>query len=177
MKRQQVTASLIMAGAISVALTMGAGQPAHAADNTFTIVNHLTGKCLEASPYGDYHANGDLIIEETCNGQPEQRWATDGTGGAWFHLVNQRSSLCMDVQDGWRFDLGTVQQWECTSTRGMNWKATLVDPFSGGYAVVSQINDSTAMCLDDWYARNSAHGSTVTWHCSSKNDAQTFSFK
>lgn len=177
MKRPHIRAGMTAAGAVSLALTMGSAQTAHAVDNTFTIVSHLTGKCLEANPYGDYYANGDAIIEAACNGQLEQRWASNGVGGGWFHLVNQRSSMCIDVRDGWEFDLGEVQQWTFTSTRGMNWKATQVDPFSGGYSIRSQLNDHTAMCLDDWYARNAVHPVTNTWHCSPNNAAQTYSFR
>ncbi len=165
--------SIILIGIVSAALAVAIEQPAHATHELgFPMRNVLTGKCLASSPYDNYFANGNPIIQDTCNGEPEQRWSLVDVGNGFYHLVNQRSFMCMDVKDGYALDGGTVQQWTCTNTIGMNWRFYEIDSHS--IQVISQINPLTPMCLDAWSSRLLPHGDILTWHCSSNNGAQTF---
>jgi hypothetical protein len=166
-------AGTVLVTMVAAVLSVTVTTPAHAAGPSFKMVNYLTGKCVEVDHH-DYFANGALVIEEPCNGQPEQLWSSQGTGNGWYHLVNQRSFKCMDVHNGDKSDGGRVQQWACSSTSGQNWKTRTVDPFTGGQAVVSQLRDNRDLCLDAWYGRNHTLPEVNTWHCSTPNDAQTY---
>lgn len=117
MKRQPLLAGLLATGALLVF-----GAPAYA--DQYEIRNFGSGMCAGLNSW-EYFDNGAPVVQLTCDGSPEQLWAAVPVGDGYYMFVNARSGKCMDVRDGKNADWTPVQQWACTNTNGMKWRATV----------------------------------------------------
>jgi hypothetical protein len=161
----------LLAGVLSGTAVLVTGQPAQAAvPNYFAFTNYGSGKCAGLST-ADYYDNGARVIQQTCNGQPEQQWAPVGLGSGNYQWVNARSGKCMDVTDGKNADRTPIQQWNCTNTIGMSWHVYGPIPTPLPAQVVSRIG---GRCLDVAGGSGQDGAAIQTYHCTSGNTAQAW---
>ena len=174
MKSQRRIVGLLLVGAMSAAGFVAVGLPASAANGAYrTIVNSGSQKCAGLNPF-EYFNNGASVVQQTCNGQPEQNWAPVYLGGGNYQMVNQRSGMCLDVRDGVNADATQVQQWTCTNTPGMSWQVPGNFPKLTRGMVVSKIG---SRCLDV-RAGSLEDGAIIQiYHCTFSNNAQLWRFK
>jgi hypothetical protein len=157
----------------SVTVLAGAPSP----DGSFTIVNHASGKCVEVVPnsVGDYFANGNVIQQRTCDGNPTQRWflSTIRIGGLLAdHFVNRYTLQCLDVKDGSTLDRAVVQQWTCNpDATSMAWilGGTDLAPAARTFG-----NWNSNKCLDVADGSRSDFARLQQYSCTSNNTAQAF---
>jgi hypothetical protein len=143
MRVKRRIAGLFLGGVVAAAATVVFGQPAQAA-GYFSVVNYGSGKCAEVNRFGNPGANGELVVQRTCDGSDVQKWTRADVGGGVLMLVNKASGLCMDARDGVNADSTPVQQWACTGTTSMKWTIN-PDSLDGVHQVKSQIG---GRCLD-----------------------------
>lgn len=174
-KKLYTMTAAVLVTLVTAVLGLMAVTPAYADSPPFKMVNYLTGRCLQVYPVdGDYTANNAPVVDDPCTGQAQELWVSRGTGSGWFQLINQRGGKCMDVEDGYEFDLAAIQQYACKPITGQNWKTMVNDPFAGGKALITQVRGNRDECVDVWYGRNYEHYQVVTVHCTSPNEAQTY---
>ncbi len=117
---RRIAALLAVAGTlIAVAAT---AAPAHATYRQ--IANYGSGMCAGIRSF-EYYYNGATVVQQPCNGSPEQLWSNVPLGSGLHRFVNGRSGKCMDIRDGVNADRTVVQQWDCTNYNGMSWSATV----------------------------------------------------
>ncbi|MEU4213344.1 RICIN domain-containing protein [Streptomyces sp. NPDC026206] len=171
MNKRHSVAGVLLAVAVSGTAFSATGQPAQAAGpNYFAIVNYGSGKCAGLSP-AEYENNGARVIQQTCNGQPEQQWAPVALGGGNYQWLNARSGKCMDVTDGRNADRTPIQQWDCTNTSGMSWNVAGAIPTPLPVRVVSKIG---GRCLDVAAGSWEDGARIQTYRCTSGNTAQAW---
>ena len=117
---RRIAALVTVAG--TLAAVGAAGAPAYA--SYYQIANYGSGKCAGIRPF-EYYNNGATVVQQTCNGSPEQAWSDVPIGGGYHRFLNGRSGKCMDIRDGRNANRTPVQQWDCTNYWGMAWLATV----------------------------------------------------
>ncbi|WP_223146352.1 RICIN domain-containing protein [Streptomyces apricus] len=170
--RRRVVGCLV-SGAVSTTVFMAAGAPAQAAGGYYTFTNFGSGMCAGLDP-AHFFDNGARVVQQPCNGQPEQNWAPVAVGDDHHQWVNQRSGKCMDVTDGVNADGTPVQQWDCTRTNGMYWKVTGGIPAPVPTSVVSRIG---GRCLDVAGGSTTAGARIQIYHCTVPNAAQAWTVR
>ncbi len=169
MKHHRKIAGLLVAGALSAISVVAAEAPAYAAGAYHPIVNYGSGKCAGLSPL-DYYSNGARVVQQTCNGQPEQQWAPIPLGSRYYRFVNARSGMCMDVRNGKSADRTPVQQWTCTNTPGMSWYVASIPAI-----VPTQVRSKIAgKCLDVRGGSLQDGAAIQIYRCTSNNSAQSW---
>jgi Ricin-type beta-trefoil lectin domain-like len=168
-------AGLFLVGVLAAAATVVFGQPAQAAGGYYSIVNYGSGKCAEVNRFGSPLANGELVVQRTCDGSAVQQWAPVDAGGGVYELVNAYSGMCMDVRNGANANSTPVQQWTCTGTTSMKWTIN-PNSFTGVHQVLSRLGDEHR-CLDVRAGALFDGAQIQIYHCTGfGNSAQVWSF-
>jgi hypothetical protein len=127
------------------------------------IISASNGMCLQ--PMNKSMELGAAIVQEPCNGSPEQVWVWTLPNGdtAWIwgtapwvtHLMNGLSGLCLDARGPARN--GTpVQQWECDLGKKVNneiqisnenWEAMVPVGTPDKGSLVSRVSGTSNYCL------------------------------
>jgi hypothetical protein len=124
MRIRRAVAALVATSISAMGLVVAA-QPAQAyppAPGYILLQNAGSGLCVTVYP-GSPLLNGADVVQFGCHGWYEQWWKPVYVGNGYYHFVNYGSGKCLDVRDGVNADRTPVQQWDCTSTPGMAWKA------------------------------------------------------
>ena len=93
---RRVLKSLLLVCAVGALVGLSA-VPASAGpvSDPFPIKNVGNSKCLQ--PQGGSAAEFTPVVQEFCNGSPQQQWQYELIGGTRYHLINTFSHLCMNV--------------------------------------------------------------------------------
>jgi len=93
-------------------------QALPAGDDTVTLVNTASGKCLDVD--SSRKDDSAPIQQWSCNGGNNQRWRlTPGT--AESDVVGVDSGKCLDVPNGTAQPGLRIQQWTCAGTPNQRW--------------------------------------------------------
>ncbi|WP_223279682.1 RICIN domain-containing protein [Streptomyces sp. SDr-06] len=92
--------------------------------NTYTVVNELSGKCLDVS--GASTANGAAVIQYTCNGNTNQQLTLNPVvalgNGEDHQLVAVHSGKCVDVSNVSTTAGSLIHQWTCDPASALSTK-------------------------------------------------------
>jgi hypothetical protein len=108
--------TLLAVAVITTAAGLVVASSAQAEDPIVKLVSALNGKCLQPASLNE----GDVIIQQTCNGSRAQQWTVDAVSSTKVHLVNRASQYCLEVRDG-AFNGARVDQWGCSWISNENW--------------------------------------------------------
>jgi hypothetical protein len=121
------------------------GAVSAAAQASYHEIRNFGSQLCAGLNSNEYYYNGATVVQQPCNGSPEQMWAPDPSGSGYYRFINGRNGKCMDVRDGIDADRTPVQVWTCTATRGMSWRP----PFLPAWVPVQLKSGlSGARCLD-----------------------------
>ncbi|MFI1335282.1 RICIN domain-containing protein [Streptomyces sp. NPDC020845] len=91
---------------------------------TYTVVNALSGKCLDVS--GASMADGAAVGQYTCSGQPNQMFTLSpvtALGNGHDHqLVAVHSGKCVDVSNVSTQPRALIHQWICDPASALGTK-------------------------------------------------------
>ncbi|MFE0458593.1 RICIN domain-containing protein [Kitasatospora sp. NPDC058965] len=95
--------------------------------NTYTVVNALSGKCLDTT--GHATAAGTPLVQSTCTpGAPTQQWLADAVGSytdpanAGFTLVNLAAGLVVDVPNNSTSQGTQLALWSSNGGKNQTWQ-------------------------------------------------------
>ncbi|WP_171074927.1 RICIN domain-containing protein [Nonomuraea basaltis] len=103
----------------TTAVTAGIGltaAPAQAESEIVKLVSVQNGKCLQPKTLEE----GDVIVQQACNGTHAQQWLVQYLPRNKMHLKNRASGYCLEVRDG-AFNGARVDQWGCGNISNENW--------------------------------------------------------
>jgi len=109
----------------------------------FRLLNSATDQCADVS------TTGNEVVQEPCTGKPTEVWLAQQATPATFdvQLVNQSSSLCMDLQVRGEVPDGTAVVQNPCATKLISQRWAFV--FAGGVpGLVKVVNQSTGKCLE-----------------------------
>ncbi|MDF3145155.1 RICIN domain-containing protein, partial [Streptomyces sp. T21Q-yed] len=120
--------------------TCGSGQaqrfdfhPVSGATDTYTVVNHSSGKCLDISALST--ANGAAVQQWTCHGGTNQRFrlnAVTALGNSHdYQLVAVNSGKCVDVSNISTTADALVHQWTCDAASALTTKKNQIWRLTG----------------------------------------------
>jgi hypothetical protein len=148
----------LFATAASAALALSGALPAAAAGPNFTIFNYGSAMCIQPPP-GNLTI-GAQLVQEPCNGSPEQQWNTISLGSSKYRLVNQSTFGCMDAHGP--FTDGTpVDTWPCAGISNQVWSSSQVLPHSFSPFTLK----AGGKCLDVSGGSHSAGAVLQIWTC------------
>jgi hypothetical protein len=136
MRKLRVIA-LLFAVATATAAGLAVTSPAQAEDPIVKLVSAQNGKCLQPASLNE----GDVIIQQTCNGSPAQQWTVDSVSATAVHLVNRASQYCLEVREG-AFNGARVDQWECNWISNKKWGFGITNDLLG-----SQVSGTYSHCI------------------------------
>jgi len=92
--------------------------------DTYTVVNELSGKCLDVS--GASTADGAAVIQYTCNGATNQQFTLNpvtALGNSHdYQLVAVHSGKCVDVSNVSTTAGALIHQWTCDAASVLSTK-------------------------------------------------------
>ena len=156
------------AGLLAAVLVGFGGAAASAQASYNEIRNYGSGLCAGLN-WWEYNYDGASVVQQTCDGSPEQRWAEVPLGGGVYRFVNGRNGKCMDVRDARDADSQPVQVWSCSSSRGMLWRVPYL-PAWGPVQIRSAL--SGGRCLDVRSGSLQPGAVIQIYRCTSNNPAQ-----
>jgi hypothetical protein len=121
-----------------------------AASSFHRIQNRLYSQCVDA-PGGVLNV---VLKLANCNVLTEQRWAfVAAPAPNTFFLVNQRSGLCAEVNDGTAIPGERVDEFTCSGSTAEQWVPNLINV--GGIVYQQFQHVGTNQCLDTVSGQNS----------------------
>ncbi|MET7686860.1 RICIN domain-containing protein [Streptomyces sp. NPDC005483] len=93
-------------------------KPVAGLTNTYTVVNELSGKCLDVSAVST--ADGAAVQQWTCTGGTNQEFTLSpvATGSHDYQLVAVHSGKCIDVSTA----RAQIHQWTCDPASALTTK-------------------------------------------------------
>ncbi|WP_042397230.1 RICIN domain-containing protein [Streptacidiphilus carbonis] len=92
--------------------------------DTYTVVNELSGKCLDVS--GASTADGAAVIQYTCNGQTNHQFTLNPVTALGnskdYQLVATHGGKCVDVSDVSKTAGAKIHQWTCDPASALTTK-------------------------------------------------------
>ncbi|MGP3913740.1 RICIN domain-containing protein [Nonomuraea sp. 10N515B] len=128
--------ALLFTTAITASVGLAAA-PAQAESEIVKLVSVQNGKCLQPRTFEE----GDVIVQQTCNGTYAQQWVVQYLSGNKMHLKNRGSGYCLEVRDG-AFNGGRVDQWGCANISNENWTFGI-----GNNLLGSRISGTASHCV------------------------------
>jgi hypothetical protein len=178
---------LVLAGLMAVVAALAglatgspaSAKPAAAGGSTaafpfaVTIRNFSSNKCLQPATINP----NAVIVQRSCDSRNFlQRWTTSDLGDGYHFLVNQGSTLCLDLQANSEDEVGNgtlTQQFLCSAQyNSEHWN----------FVPGSRVNHYQVFTLDkglclDVRDRSSADGAVIqVWDCKFLETAQEFRF-
>jgi len=117
--------ALLFAAATAIVTGLAVTSPAQAEDPIVKLVSAYNGKCLQPASLDE----GDVIIQQSCNGSHAQQWIVDVISNK-VHLINRASGYCLEVRDG-AFNGARVDQWGCSWISNENWSFGITNDLLG----------------------------------------------
>ncbi|GAB4085678.1 ricin-type beta-trefoil lectin domain protein [Myceligenerans cantabricum] len=122
------------------------------------IVNEGSGRCVDV--VGASTEPGAEIIQYTCHGGANQRWALTDLGNGYHRVVNQGSGLCLDVDGASTADGARAIQWTCNGGTNQQW--ALRDAV-GGVELVARHSGKCLEVLDQATENNARLDQYSCW--------------
>jgi hypothetical protein len=168
MSRSRIT-RILAAGVLVAGISLAVASPASADASNFIIQNQGNGKCLQ--PEGASLDLGVAIVQQSCNGQPEQTWSRLVNGDGTFQYRNRLTTLCLDARGG--ATNGTpIQQWTCNTISNEKWAPSNVF-IPAITTLTSRVSGTSTHCLDN-PQQGTADGTAMQlWRCNG-TDAQSW---
>lgn len=121
-------------------------KPISEGNGYFHFVNLLSGQCLDVP--ASNNADWLPLDQHTCNGTLGQSFrlaeARDLSNVNWYKIINQSSSLCLDINNTSAINMG---QKACRNTPSQQWSFTPIQQ----NGVVQVVNRSTGALSKNWY--------------------------
>jgi ricin-type beta-trefoil lectin protein len=138
MRIHRIVASLFAAALAAVA-GLAVASPAQAENPIVRLVSQQSSKCLQ--PANGSTAQGESIVQVTCNGTLAQQWVVEPQSSTKVHLRNRASQLCMDAAGG--ATNGTpITQWPCNWISNENWGFGITNNL-----LVSAVSNTWSHCI------------------------------
>jgi hypothetical protein len=129
----------LFAVAVAVVAGLAVASPAQAENPIVRLVSQLNGKCLQ--PANGSTAQGEAIVQMSCNGTLAQQWVVEPQSSTKVHLRNRASQLCMDAFGG--ATNGTpIIQWPCNWISNENWGFGITNNL-----LVSAVSNTWSHCI------------------------------
>ena len=119
---------------------MLADQAALAADRVVQIESVQSNKCLDVSGFSK--KPGAQIIQYSCTGGDNQKWAIKDRGNGVYDVTAVHSGMCMDVSKASKEDLAPVIQYLCNGQANQGFSLSETD----GLFTITSAN--SGKCLD-----------------------------
>ncbi|WP_330286528.1 family 43 glycosylhydrolase [Streptomyces sp. NBC_00576] len=125
---------------LGASLAGPSGEPS-SASTTYTVVNRVTGKCLEVT--GSSSADGANVQQWTCSGANNQRWRLEDLGDDTHRLVNVAGGKVLDTENCSSADGADLRQWSWLNNTCQRFRFLAT---SGGYVRI--VNQATSKVAD-----------------------------
>ncbi|MGW4381831.1 RICIN domain-containing protein [Kitasatospora sp. NPDC004531] len=159
--RLLTAAGAVTALTVSLAL-VSTGSASAASDFQGNLKNNATNGCLATDGGGD--GNGLPAIQWSCNGNNDQMWTFENTGGGAYEIVN-RWGLCLEAP-GWTTAAGAqLGQWECHG--GAN-QTFYIDNYMIDSSNMRFRNKNSNLCVSVQGGSTAYRAPIIQWYC---NDA------
>ncbi|MEU8282863.1 alpha-galactosidase [Micromonospora sp. NPDC048905] len=134
---------------------------------TSTVAARHSGKLLDVSNAST--ADGANVVQWGANGQANQRWRFQDTGGGYSTVTSVSSGKCLDVYGGASATADGVRviQWACNGGTNQQWR---VEDLGTGY--VRLVARHSGKCLDVLNAATADGAQTVQWTCGTGTSQQ-----
>jgi hypothetical protein len=129
------------------------------ANDTFTIVNNYTGKCIDVS--------WPMLRQQTCAGQASQQWYFEPVAGAGqaFMIRHVADNNCLDLMAGAQYDDAWTDSWGCNGNVNQQWTSgTSIMDLALGHAAAACQQD-TGTC--SWAETSEAPAAPLPTVCAS----------
>lgn len=155
-----------------------------------SIVNQNSGMCLEVVPPigSGYKLNSLAVLQRPCNGSLQQSWSW-----RWvereeeyeesidiYHIVNQRSGMCLDMTNGNMNNGTALQQYACVDSTSMGWFTSTTSNAFRNIRNHRALEDTvTPKCVDIRGGSQASDAVAQIYTCTSgtTNLAQRFQFQ
>src|SRR4051794_39958341 len=147
MKRRGIV-SLVLAAVLASVMSAALSSPASAADVTARLRNGSDTMCLQ--PINASQDVGAAVVQQPCNGRPEQNWTFHQLSGTQYRIENEASRRCLNALGG-AFNGVDVVQWPCGALSNQTWDPGVkLAPFLPVVvsALKSRVAGTTSHCLD-----------------------------
>ncbi|MFD5563497.1 RICIN domain-containing protein [Kitasatospora griseola] len=152
-----------VAGALTVALSLtSTGSASAASDFQGNLKSNATNRCLAVD--GGGNGNGTPVFQWDCNGNNDQQWTFENTGGGAYEIVN-KWGLCLEAP-GWTTAAGAqLGQWGCHG--GAN-QTFYIDNYMTDGTNLRFRNVNSGLCVSVSGGSAALRTPIIQWYC---NDA------
>ncbi|WUT39987.1 RICIN domain-containing protein [Streptomyces sp. NBC_00690] len=98
------------------------------APGTYTVTVAHSGKCLDIANASA--ANGAVLVQNTCNGSPSQRFTVGKYANADTNFIRTFAGKCL-TRDPWSETAVSVTQWGCIHNHSQQLQFTAYHPWQG----------------------------------------------
>jgi hypothetical protein len=170
MKRRGLAGLLLSAAAATGLALATTAAPASAA-NLYQIQNYGSGMCLQPPP-GNISDTGVQLVQEPCNGQPEQKWSPTFLFSGRYRFTNASTGGCLDAH-GRDANRTPVDTWPCSGISNQTWAIGFSLPNSVPRQIISKVSEGSR-CLDVAGGSLEAGAPIQIYTCTNDNTAQAW---
>ncbi|KDN87961.1 RICIN domain-containing protein [Kitasatospora cheerisanensis] len=162
--RLLTAAGAVTALTVSLALT-STGSASAASDFLGNLRSNATNQCLANDGGGS--GNGTLAIQWSCNGNNDQLWTFENTGGGAYEIVNNWGK-CLEAP-GWTTTAGAqLGQWDCLGNANQVW---YIDNYMTADAWKMRFrNKNSNLCVSVQGGSSANRTPIIQWYCNDADD-------
>ncbi|MBI1891585.1 MAG: RICIN domain-containing protein [Burkholderiales bacterium] len=167
------TASSVTTTKASTTTTVGSTTTTTLASNTGTtgtttayadIAAKNSGKCLDVSGWST--ADGGSIVQWSCKGSDNQKWAVRDAGNGQVQVLSKSSGKCLTVPNGSTANGTALKQYACSNTASQLWTRRTA---ASGYSQL--VSAASGKCVNV-RGFSSANGAAIEQATCATSDSQ-----